>query len=140
MKKKIKIISIVFLVLIVISLVTTYLSRNDILAFALGKIQNKVSQKYDCTFKIGQAELIGISGIELHNISLKPNNADTLLAVNTIKTKINLFEIITGDLQINNLEMHHGYIQLVKNKNGRNFDAFLKKDTLSTSTSKKKLC
>ncbi|WP_316929939.1 biosynthetic peptidoglycan transglycosylase [Flavobacterium indicum] len=115
----------------------SYIFRNEILVYAIEKIQNKVSQKYDCTFKIGQAELIGISGIEMHNISLKPNNADTLLAVNTIKTKINLFEIITGDLQINNLEMHDGYIQLVKNKNGRNFDAFLKKDTLSTSTSKK---
>lgn len=137
MKKKIKITSIVFLVLIVISLLTTYLFRNDILAYAIDKIQNKVSQKYDCSFKIGNAELIGISGIEMHHISLIPNQADTLLAVNTIKSKINLFEIITGDLQINNLEMHHGYIQLVKTKNGRNFDAFLKKGTLASASSKK---
>lgn len=137
MKKKIKKISLIVLCIFTFSFLLSYIFRNEILVYAIEKIQNKVSQKYDCTFKIGQAELIGISGIEMHNISLKPNNADTLLAVNTIKTKINLFEIITGDLQINNLEMHDGYIQLVKNKNGRNFDAFLKKDTLSTSTSKK---
>lgn len=137
MKKKIKIFSIVLLSFLLLTLLFGYIFRNDILQYTLSKIQEKVSQKYDCTFKIGKAELIGISGIELKEIYLLPKKADTLVAVNTIKTKINLLEIISGDVQINNLEMHDGYIQFVKNKKGRNFDAFLKKDNTTNSTSQK---
>lgn len=136
MKKKIKLISVCFLLTTSVFITIGYLYRNEILAYTLKKIQNNISQKYDCTFQIGKTKLLGISGIEMKNIYLIPNKADTLLAVNTIKTKINLYEILTGDLQIKNLEMHDGYIQLVKTKNGRNFDAFLKKDKQANSSQK----
>ena len=135
MKKKIKIFSLLLLLLFSISLVFGYLFRNEILHYALGKIQKKLETKYNCMLTFSKAELLGLSGVELQNIYLIPKQADTLLAVQAIKTKINPFEIILGTIQIKNLEMHHGYIQLVKNEKGRNFDNFLKKDTLSTGSS-----
>lgn len=135
MKKKIKIFSLLLLLLFSISLVFVYLFRNEILHYALGKIQKKLETKYNCMLTFSKAELLGLSGVELQNIYLIPKQADTLLAVQAIKTKINPFEIILGTIQIKNLEMHHGYIQLVKNEKGRNFDNFLKKDTLSTGSS-----
>lgn len=137
MKKKIKIFSLSLLLLFSISLVFGYLFRNEILYYALGKIQKKLEAKYNCMLTFSKAELLGLSGVELQNIYLIPKQADTLLAVQTIKTKINPFEIILGTIQVNNLEMQHGYIQLVKNEKGRNFDNFLKKDTLATATSRK---
>lgn len=135
MKKKIKIFSLLLLLLFSISLVFGYLFRNEILHYALGKIQKKLETKYNCMLTFSKAELLGLSGVELQNIYLIPKQADTLLAVQAIKTKINPFEIILGTIQIKNLEMHHGYIQLVKNEKGRNFDNFLKKDTLSSGSS-----
>lgn len=135
MRKKIKIFSLSLLLLFSISLVFGYLFRNEILYYALGKIQKKLEAKYNCMLTFSKAELLGLSGVELQNIYLIPKQADTLLAVQTIKTKINPFEIILGTIQVNNLEMQHGYIQLVKNEKGRNFDNFLKKDTLSSDSS-----
>ena len=135
MKKKIKIFSLLLLLLFSISLVFGYLFRNEILHYALGKIQKKLETKYNCMLTFSKAELLGLSGVELQNIYLIPKQADTLLAVQAIKTKINPFEIILGTIQIKNLEMHHGYIQLVKNEKGRNFDNFLKKDTLYSGSS-----
>ncbi|WP_291274734.1 biosynthetic peptidoglycan transglycosylase [Flavobacterium sp.] len=135
MKKKIKIFSLLLLLLFSISLVFGYLFRNEILHYALGKIQKKLETKYNCMLTFSKAELLGLSGVELQNIYLIPKQADTLLAVQAIKTKINPFGIILGTIQIKNLEMHHGYIQLVKNEKGRNFDNFLKKDTLSSGSS-----
>lgn len=135
MKKKIKIFSLSLSLLFSISLVFGYLFRNEILYYALGKIQKKLEAKYNCMLTFSKAELLGLSGVELQNIYLIPKQADTLLAVQTIKTKINPFEIILGTIQVNNLEMQHGYIQLVKNEKGRNFDNFLKKDTLSSDSS-----
>ena len=116
MKKKIKIFSLSLLLLFSISLVFGYLFRNEILYYALGKIQKKLEAKYNCMLTFSKAELLGLSGVELQNIYLIPKQADTLLAVQTIKTKINPFEIILGTIQVNNLEMQHGYIQLVKNE------------------------
>ena len=116
MRKKIKIFSLSLLLLFSISLVFGYLFRNEILYYALGKIQKKLEAKYNCMLTFSKAELLGLSGVELQNIYLIPKQADTLLAVQTIKTKINPFEIILGTIQVNNLEMQHGYIQLVKNE------------------------
>ena len=43
-----------------------------------------------------------------------------------------------GDIQLGTLEIENGYVQLVKNKNGQNFEAFLKKDEATTNSNEKR--
>jgi len=45
--------------------------------------------------------------------------------------------LLTGDIQLKSMEMSNGFIQLVKNKDGRNFDAFLKNDDEEKSNEKR---
>ncbi|WP_442787155.1 transglycosylase domain-containing protein [Flavobacterium suncheonense] len=114
-----------------------YFFRDSLLQQVLRKAETKFEQEYNCQFSVKQANFNGLSEVELHNLILVPKNADTLLAVRKIKTSYSLFELFTGDLQLKNLEMNHGFIQLVKNKNGRNFDAFLKRDNEEKATEKR---
>ncbi len=124
-----------FAIFIALSFVLLFVFRNALLQKAITKIENKLATDYAVKLTIKKAQFDGISGIELQNINLVPNQADTLLSVAKIKTKINLFKLIIGTVQLEGLEMNNGFIQLVKNKKGRNFDAFLKhkKDDNSTS-------
>jgi hypothetical protein len=114
------------LVIFILSVISFFAFRNTILEKAITKISNKMDTDYNSSFVVKKASFKGLSGIEMWGITLVPKNADTLLQVKELKTSINLVHLLTGDLQLGTLEMRDGFIQLVKNANGKNFDAFLK--------------
>ena len=117
------------LLLIVLAIGGVYIFRDSILTQVLEKAQTKFETKYQTKFKIGKAQFIGTDGIAIENLLLVPENQDTLISIQKLKTEISLFQLVTGDVQIKNLELQNGYIQLVKNEKGKNFDAFLKNDS-----------
>ena len=116
----------IFAVIITISLVLLFVFRDSLLQTAIAKIENKMANDFDAKLSIEKANFEGISAVHFQKINVVPNNADTLFSVEKVNTKINLFKLLFGTIQLEKLEMKNGFIQLVKNKNGRNFDAFLK--------------
>jgi hypothetical protein len=122
-------------VFIALSFVMLFVFRETLLEKAIAKIENKLATEYQTKLTIGKTQFDGISEIELQKINLVPNQADTLLSVEKIKTKINLLKLIIGTVQLEGLEMNNGFVQLIKNKNGRNFDAFIKRNKSDTRTS-----
>ena len=125
-------------VVLVLAVGLLFVFRNSLLQKAIAKIQTKLDTEYQCQFSVKKASFEGITGVVLEDILLLPKNADTLLSVKKIKTNYSFFQLLTGDIQLNNLEMNDGFIQLVKNKKGRNFDAFLKRDAKEIKTSGKR--
>ena len=124
--------------LIIVLVGSVYFFRDTLLHQALDKAKNKFNTEYNSDFNVESAKFLGTTGVELNNITLVPHQADTLLSVQKIKTEVSFFQLLTGDVQLNNLEMQNGFIQLVKNENGRNFDAFLKKDKNEEVTNEKR--
>lgn len=112
--------------LFVIIAVLFFAFRNMALEKAIAKVAGKMDREYNSTFTVGEASFSGLSGISMKNISLKPKNADTLLQVEDIKTSVNLAKLLTGNVQLGTLEMKNGYIQLVKDSTGSNYDVFVK--------------
>ena len=125
----------IFVVIISISLVLLFVFRDSLLQTAISKIENKMATDYDTKLTIEKAHFEGISAVQFQKINVVPNNADTLFSVEKVTTKINLFKLLFGTIQLEKLEMKNGFIQLVKNKNGRNFDAFLKRNKEDNSPS-----
>ena len=124
-----------FAVFIALIFVLLFVFRETLLQKAITKIESKLATDYATKLTIEKAKFDGISGIELQNINLVPNQADTLLSVAKIKTKINLLKLFIGTVQLEGLEMNSGFVQLVKNKKGHNFDSFLKHNKDENATS-----
>lgn len=118
----------IFLVTVALALTVFFVFRNTLLEKAITRISGKMDREYNSAFTVSKASFKGFSGIEMEGISLVPKNADTLLQVHELKTSINFRALLTGDVQLGTLTMSDGFIQLVKNKRGKNFDAFLKKN------------
>ena len=118
----------IFLVTVALALTVFFVFRNTLLEKAITRISGKMDREYNSAFTVSKAAFKGFSGIEMEGISLVPKNADTLLQVHELKTSINFGALLTGDVQLGTLTMSDGFIQLVKNKRGKNFDAFLKKN------------
>lgn len=129
--KKISIIVLaVFCGLFLLALIGFYAFRDQLLAKAIAKVEHKMADDYKSTFKVKSAAFVGFNGVELKEVSIVPKNADTLLDIEKIKTSVNFLRLLTGNVQLGTLEMKNGYIQLVRNKNGKNFDAFLKRNKI----------
>ena len=119
-------------------LIAIFVFRNTLLQQAIARVSNKMEQDYNSSFSAKTASFVGLSGVSLSDVVLVPNNADTLFSIHKIKTSVNFFRLLIGDIQLGTLEIENGYVQLVKNKNGQNFEAFLKKDEATTNSNEKR--
>jgi hypothetical protein len=109
-------------------LLALFTFRNMLLQQAIAKVSNKMAVNYNSAFSVKEARFVGFSGLHFSNIILVPKNADTLFNIRKMETSISLLHLLIGEVQLGTLEISNGYVQLVKNNKGRNFDAFLKKD------------
>ena len=116
----------IFTVLVLLGLVLLFAFRNTILNKVIHRIDNKLDSEYQCNFTVQKAEFHGLTNLEFQQISLVPKNADTLVSINELKTSVSFWKLLVGDIQLGKLEINKGFIQLVKTKNGSNFDAFLR--------------
>ncbi len=128
------------LIVVALLVIGYFAFRNMVLQKVIAKVQDKTKTEYNSTFTVKEAGFRGICGIDMTDVTLVPDNADTLFRIKTIKTDINLMKLLVGDLQLESLELKDGYIQLVKKDSIKNFDAFLKgkKDSLEVETSSDK--
>lgn len=137
-KQKLLLASKILGVLIAVLLIAFLLFRDELLDQAIDKASTTMKLEYNTDFSVKKASFDGISGVELDNITLAPKNLDTLFKVQKIKTSVNLWRLLIGDVQLGTLEIKNGYIQLTKKGKVKNFAAFLKKDKNEPETTNSK--
>ena len=114
--------------ILLLGIVLLFAFRNTLLEKVIHRIDSKLERDYQCHFTIEKAEFHGLTNLEFQHISLVPKQADTLLCIDELKTSVNFWKFLVGDIQLGKLEINKGFIQLVKTKNGSNFDAFLRSE------------
>ncbi len=120
--------------LFVILIIGYFAFRNVVLRKIIEKAQAKIETDYNSTFTVKDAKFRGISGVDLTDVLLIPNNADTIFRMQTIKTDVDLANLLIGKVQIEELEIGNGFIRLVKTGTSKNFDAFIRNKKDSTQT------
>lgn len=121
-------------VLLLLGLVLLFVFRGSLLNKVIDRIDAKMQRDYQCRFQVAKAEFQGLTDLEFQHITLVPNQADTLVRIDNLKTSVNFWKLFTGDIQLGKLDINRGYIQLVKTKNGSNFGAFLRSKKESKET------
>lgn len=120
--------------LLLLGLVLLFVFRGSLLNKVIDRIDAKMQRDYQCRFQVAKAEFQGVSDLEFQHITLVPNQADTLVRIDNLKTSVNFWKLLAGDIQLGKLDINRGYIQLVKTKNGSNFEAFLRSKKESKET------
>jgi hypothetical protein len=137
-KQKITLLLKALMAFIILTAVSFFVFRNSILQQTIEKASTKIEQKYNSDLSIRKATFDGFSGILLTEITLVPKNADTLFRIQKIKTSINFWHLLLGDVQLGTLEIKNGMVQLIQKGNVKNFAAFLKKNNGESSTNVKR--
>ena len=102
--------------------------REVLLQQIIAKTAHKMEVEYDSRFVVKEAAFDGLSGVHFTDVTLVPNHADTLFNIHKIKTSVNPWKLLVGDVQLGTLEIKNGYIQLTKKGKVKNFEAFLKRN------------
>lgn len=134
-KQKVFVVLKIFGIIFLLGLALLFTFRNALLNKIIHRIDTKLEREYQCDLTIQKAEFHGLTNLEFKHIALVPKQADTLVRIDELKTSVNFWKLLIGDIQLGKLEINKGFIQLVKTKNGSNFDAFLRSKKEKSDTS-----
>jgi hypothetical protein len=137
-KQKLLLASKIFGIVIALLLIGFLVFRDELLDQAIDKVSTTMKLEYNSDFAIKKASFDGVSGIELDEITLAPKGLDTIFKIQKIKTNVNLWRLLIGDVQLGTLEIKNGYVQLTKKGKIKNFGAFLKRDKSEPKTTSKR--
>lgn len=137
-KQKLVLATKIFAALFVLVIALALVFRESILQKALVEVSEKMNRDYNCKFSVKEAKFEGLTGVAMKDVLLVPHQADTLFRIESIRTQVNFWHLLAGSIQLGSLEAKNGFVQLVKNARGKNFDAFLPKKKKTDETSSKK--
>jgi len=137
-KQKIFLILKILIAVILIAIISVFCFRETLLQQAIAKTAKKIKTDYNSEFVVKKAGFEGLSGVNLTDITLVPKNADTLFRIQKMRTSVNIWRLLLGDVQLGTLEVKNGYIQLTKKGNIKNFAAFLKRNKSEENSTNKK--
>ncbi len=94
--------------------------------WAIEKAKNK-AKNYHATLAVGSATISGLANVEITDVSLVPDNADTLLYIGKASTGLRLWKLITGNIMFSHLQLDQGFVKLVRYDSTRsNYSNFTK--------------
>ena len=127
----------VLMVLAIAGAAIAYSKRETILEAVITKAVNKAKKDYNLNLKIQKPHFEGLTTVAFSNISVVPENRDSLVNINDLHVSVKLWPLISGDIKIASLKIKDGKINLVKRDSIRNYDfLFKKKNRDSTKTGK----
>ena len=98
------IVAIILLIFIVIGYIA-YSKRAEFLQKELTKAEIKAKEDYDLDIKIGSANFTGLSTVSFSDISIVPDNRDSLLSIKTLTVEVKVLPLIWGNVKFGNVSL-----------------------------------
>jgi hypothetical protein len=137
-KQKIILVAKIVVAFIAIAVIGIFSFRETLLQQIIAKTTTKMEVDYNSHFLVKKTSFEGLSGINLTDITLVPHNADTLFKIQKMRTSVNIWRLLVGDVQLGTLEIKNGFVQLTKKGEVKNFAAFLKRNKDEENTTNKR--
>lgn len=137
--KYIRIGGIVLATLLIIILIVGYIAyskREAVLQKELASAEAKAKKDYNLDIKIGSANFTGLSTVSFSDITIVPENRDSLLAIKKLSVSVKLMPLIIGEVKLGDVTLDDAHLNLTDINKVKNFDFLFKKkkDTTSTNT------
>jgi len=104
----------IFLVSFLVIIFLLILFRRPLAESVMNRKIASFNQSHHAELKIGSFQFKGLLGIELNNISLKPQEGDTLLTIKNVEAHISLARLFRFKLGISEMSVENTRISLIK--------------------------
>ncbi|MGN6179592.1 MAG: transglycosylase domain-containing protein [Mucilaginibacter sp.] len=141
-KKYLRVAGIVIVFIFILLLIGGYIvysKREALLKHELTKIEASAKEKYNLDIKFGSADFTGVNTVAFSNISIVPENRDSLLSIKKLSITVKLLPLISGNVKLADVLLEDGHLNLSDTNHVKNFDFLFKKRKDSTERHKSSL-
>lgn len=128
--KYIRIAGIVLISLIILLIVGGYIAYNKreaVLQKEIAKAKDKAKKDYNLNINIGSAHFTGLATVSLSDITVVPDQRDSLLSIKKFDVSIKMLPLIFGNVKFADVVLDNGHLNLTDIKGIKNFDFLFKK-------------
>ena len=127
------------LLLVAIGGIIAFSKREALLEKAIVKAINKAKKDYNLNVQIGKARFIGLRSVNMKNISVVPQDRDTLAQIQDFTVSIKLWPLIFGNIKLAELYLDKGSINLIRKDSISNYDFLFRKNKADTVKNSQKI-
>ena len=128
--KYIRVAGIVAISLIIVLLIGGYIAYNKreaLLQKEIAKAKEKAKKNYNLNINIGSAHFTGLSTVSFSDITVVPDQRDSLLSIKKFDISIKIIPLIFGNVKFADVVLDDGRLSLTDIKGVKNFDFLFKK-------------
>jgi len=128
--KYIRIGGIVVISLIILLLIGGYIAygkREAMLQKEIAKAKEKAKKDYNLNVNIGSAHFTGLATVSLSDITVVPDQRDSLLSIKKFDVSIKIIPLLFGNVKLADVVLDNGHLNLTDVKGIKNFDFLFKK-------------
>ena len=128
--KYIRVAGIVAISLIILLLIGGYIAYNKreaLLQKEIAKAKEKAKKDYNLNINIGSAHFTGLSTVSFSDITVVPDQRDSLLSIKKFDISIKVIPLIFGNVKFADVVLDNGRLSLTDIKGVKNFDFLFKK-------------
>src|ERR1700759_4682114 len=115
------IIVVVLVVLFGIGGYIAYSKRGALLEKAIAKAKLKAKKDYNLNLNIGSAGFTGLSTVSFGDITVVPDQRDSLLSIKKFDISVELMPLIFGNVKLSNVVLQSGHLNLTDINKVKNF-------------------
>ncbi|TZF85850.1 penicillin-binding protein (plasmid) [Pedobacter sp. BS3] len=123
----------VLLVILITGIMIAYNKRESILQATLQKAIRKAKTEYHLNLSVDKARFDGLQTVVFDNITVVPENRDSLAHISKLRVGVKLFPLLFGNVKFGELELSDGRISLIKRDSLRNYDFLFRKKNQDTT-------
>lgn len=117
----------VLILIAVIAGTLAYSKRESILKSVIGKAVNKAERDYKLHLSIDNAHFIGLNTLAFNDISIVPQDRDSLMHIHDLQVKVRLMPLLLGKIKLAGVSLQSGIINLIKQDSVSNYDFLFRK-------------
>ena len=106
-----------------------YVGRNALLEQLARKRVQQLETTYDLKVGYGDLYLNGLDKVVLRNLFVVPDQRDTLLTMQSLDVRLNLWQLIRGHVEVENVRLNGLNVTLVKQDSVANYDFLFRKQS-----------
>lgn len=108
--------------LLFLLLATAFISRGSLLRHVADKRIARLEQRYGLDISYNQLRMKGLNTISVSGLNVVPEERDTLLALQSLNVRINLWKLLWGDINIKDVRMDGLSLTFIKQGPVANYD------------------
>ncbi|MDF3077182.1 MAG: glycosyl transferase family 51 [Sphingobacteriaceae bacterium] len=125
------------IILVLIGGIIAYSKRETILRATIDKAVRKAKKDYNLDVHIKSAKFEGLRTVVFRDVSVVPDNRDSLAFIRNLRVGVKLLPLLFGDVKLAEVGLHDGRITLVKRDSLRNYEFLFRKRAQDTVSTKK---